>query len=85
MKIAQVKNCKPVKCLWDKWGCYIVSPQFNPSGALIKQKTAPHLLKDSDVKWLANVENRKKACMDLLARKGELGVLDSVSRWWNGQ
>jgi hypothetical protein len=53
--------------------------------ALLKQSTAPHLLKDADVKWLSNVANRKKACMDLLARKGKLGWRDTISRWWNSQ
>jgi hypothetical protein len=51
--------------------------------ALFKQHTAPHLLQQSDVKWLANVVNRKKACMDLLAREGKLGWWDRISRWWN--
>jgi hypothetical protein len=53
--------------------------------SLFKQKTAPHLLQDYDLKWLVSTENRKRACMDLLARKGKLGVLDSVSRWLNGR
>jgi hypothetical protein len=51
--------------------------------AMFKQRTAPHLLQQGDLKWLANLENRKKACMDLLATKGKLGLWDSVSRWWN--
>jgi hypothetical protein len=53
--------------------------------ALFKQRTAPQLLKDADVKWLSNVANRKKACMDLLAQKGKLGWRDTISRWWNSQ
>ena len=51
--------------------------------SLFKQRTAPQLLQQYDVKWLANVVNRKKACMDLLARKGKLGLWDKISRWWN--
>jgi hypothetical protein len=51
--------------------------------ALFKQRTAPHLLQQYDVKWLTNVENRKKACMALLARKEKLGLWDRISHWWN--
>ena len=40
--------------------------------ALFKQKTAPSLLQEADLKWLSNVVNRKGACMDLLARRGKL-------------
>ena len=54
------------------------------SEALFKQRTAPQLLQDYDVKYLANVANRKEACMDLLAKKGELGLWDTISRWWTG-
>jgi hypothetical protein len=53
--------------------------------SLFKQRTAPHLLQDYDVKWLSNVDTRKKACMDLLTRKGNLGVLNSISRWLSGK
>ena len=51
--------------------------------ALFKQRTAPHLLQQSDVKWLANVVNRKNACIDLLAKKGKLGLWDRLSHWWH--
>jgi hypothetical protein len=51
--------------------------------ALFKQHTAPHLLQQNDVKWLSNVVNRKRACMDLLADKGKLGFWDRISRWWD--
>ena len=55
------------------------------SEALFKQRTAPQLLQQTDVKWLANAVNRKKACMDLLANKGKLGLWDTFSRWWNSR
>jgi len=58
-----------------EWGC--------ESEASFKERTAPQLLEQSDMKWLANVVNRKKACMDLLAEKGKLGLWDTISRWWN--
>jgi hypothetical protein len=51
------------------------------SEALFKQRNAPHLLQQSDLKWLANVVNRKRACMNLLADKGKLGVRDRIYRW----
>ena len=47
-----------------EWGC--------ESEASFRERTAPQLLEQSDMKWLANVVNRKKACMDLLAEKGKL-------------
>jgi hypothetical protein len=43
------------------------------SEALFKQQTAPHLLQEHDMKWLTNIVNRKGACLDLLAEKGNLG------------
>jgi len=58
-----------------EWGC--------ESEASLKERTAPQLLEQSDMKWLANVVNRKKACMDLLAEKGKLGLWDTISRWGN--
>ena len=58
-----------------EWGC--------ESEASFRERTAPQLLEQSDMKWLANVVNRKKACMDLLAEKGKLGLWDAISRWWN--
>jgi hypothetical protein len=51
--------------------------------ALSKQRTASHLLQEYDAKWLANIVNRKKACMDLLENNGKLGLWDTISRWWN--
>jgi hypothetical protein len=53
--------------------------------ALFKQRTAPHLLLQHDIKWLSNVANRKKACMELLAKKGKLSMWDTISRWWKGE
>jgi hypothetical protein len=50
--------------------------------ALFKQRTAPHLLVQSDIKWLSNVANRRRACIGLLAEKGKLSVWDKISRWW---
>ena len=37
--------------------------------ALFKQRTAPRLLLQHDIKWLSNVDNRKRACIELLAKK----------------
>jgi hypothetical protein len=53
--------------------------------ALFKQRTAPHLLQQYDIKWLSNVANRKRACMELLAKKGKLTLWDTISRWWKGE
>jgi hypothetical protein len=53
--------------------------------ALAKQRTAPHLMQEYDAKWVANIINRKKACMDLLANNGKLALWDTVSRWWNNR
>jgi hypothetical protein len=50
--------------------------------AFFKQRTAPHLLVQSDIKWLSNVDNRRTACIDLLAEKGKLSMWDTISRWW---
>ena len=50
--------------------------------ALFKQRTAPHLLVQSEIKWLSNVANRRRACIGLLAEKGKLSVWDKISRWW---
>ena len=50
---------------------------------LLKQRTAPRLLEQHDIKWLSNVANRRRVCMNLLAKKGELSMWDKISRWWN--
>jgi hypothetical protein len=52
--------------------------------SLTKQRIAPHLLTQADVKWLTNVVNRKRACIDLLASKKKLRLWDTISRWWKG-
>jgi hypothetical protein len=52
--------------------------------ALYKQKINPSLITQSDIKWLVNVMNRKRACIALLARTGKLSVKDKFLRWWNG-
>jgi hypothetical protein len=51
--------------------------------ARVKQRTAPDLLEQYEAQWLANLANRKEACLDLLAEKGRLGMLDIMWRWWN--
>jgi hypothetical protein len=50
--------------------------------ALFKQRTAPHLLDQHDIKWLSNVVNRRRACTELLAQEGKLSMWDKISRWW---
>jgi hypothetical protein len=51
--------------------------------ARIKRRTGLHLLQQYDAQWLANLTNRKEACVDLLSEKGRLGLLQMIGRWWN--
>jgi hypothetical protein len=53
--------------------------------ASLKERTAPHLLGQHDIKYLSNVANRRRACIELLARKGKLSICDKISRWWRGE
>jgi hypothetical protein len=36
------------------------------------------------VKWLSNISNRKRACMNLLAYKRKLGLRDRFIVGWTG-
>jgi hypothetical protein len=51
--------------------------------ARIKRRIALHMLEQYDAQWLANIANRQEACIDLLAEKGRLGLLNELRRWWH--
>jgi hypothetical protein len=49
-----------------------------------EQRLGRHALDGDDIKWIMSAENRKVACMDLLAKNNQLGLLDQLKHWWSG-